>query len=374
MSKRDLDSEDHTEEFTVLSWNIGGRASAGDRKRVVSRLVHEHCPLDLMCFQEFPATYYKGKQGGRAFKAYVGIDMESYGVVERKEERSCYNTILYNKERFRYDTKILLYMYDVFDLMEVNRCVYEDIQAAVSSAGRLRREDWEDFERETLRKLQRLFGRKFGDRLLQQCIEYCINKARDEGISYILKRYIPPGSKNPETPEDLLKRRVAMAPLWKKDGFGDPILVISVHSYSKRSGKGATEQFNDLLFEFLDIKDLLFEFLDVLDKTYNPTVLVAGDFNEDITQCQFSDCYHIPKYGLKPIRQCITKGDQYIDFIFNSGRGGWDTVVSALDFEDILERLEGASYYRRLRQITNHPPLLATCTRRLPRGLSPAPP
>ena len=153
------------------------------------------------------------------------------------------------------------------------------------------------------------------------------------------------------------------------------VVVISVHNYSKRSGKEAPTSFAYLLFDFL--------------KKLEVPVLIAGDFNLDITDPKMEHSlandirkYTIEEYDMRSLRKKKERKDRTIATIAAGGGGGGgatalDENLPKIDF-NLLGNVDGALFESSLHEtiahdlqpstasnialeeITNHNPLSAT--------------
>ena len=186
-------------------------------------------------------------------------------------------------------------------------------------------------------------------------------------MSLILSRYKAPKETETKSPQTLLERRVAMTLLRKKPispasttSRDILLLAISIHSYGgTKSGKTSQERFNCLFFDFL-------EKLSVLN--INIPVLIAGDFNQDIsctpplTQFLSPGRYDIHQYSRAKLRCSLPR----IDFILLRHANPPQfhlSEVKAIDFSvpsEFEKDLKGDDTMVKYRSITNHSPLTST--------------
>ena len=146
-------------------------------------------------------------------------------------------------------------------------------------------------------------------RMCREVLEECKTKGfitgRNRYLEIKTKKTKPSETRSPET---LLMPRMAICCLEHKDIHKYRLVVISLHNYSKRTGKGVPENFAYLLFDFLS-------------KIEAP-VLIAGDFNFDIKKVsslkKFVSEYSIEEYEINPLRKHLPKNTQRIDFIWHT--------------------------------------------------------
>ena len=185
-----------------------------------------------------------------------------------------------------------------------------------------------------------------------------------------MQRYMAPNESITKDPKDLLNRRIAVGVLKVTSMHDFYVIVVSVHNYSgHRSGRDAPVNYACLLFEFLSKLSHI-----LLERGLHFTVVIAGDFNLDITKDQSlskylaQGSYDVPEYCLRPLRQDL----KCIDFIVVSKQPlfpKYYTQVKDVQAHDLQNRigpgleitpLAMSATIEEQRKITNHSPLSAT--------------
>jgi endonuclease/exonuclease/phosphatase family metal-dependent hydrolase len=180
--------------------------------------------------------------------------------------------------------------------------------------------------------------------MYEEVLEECKEARTVTGFHSKRQRFIRPKSYVTELPETLLKDRMAMCCL-RVVGFDLRIVVISVHNYSKRSGKNAPLNFARLLFDFIEKLDV--------------PVLIAGDFNLDVRPLiKGSSIQSAIKFD--SIEEDSSRKDRRIDFILVKDRQGV-LMIDTVKEHDL--QMCGVPVAKK--SITNHNPLSATiCMRK----------
>lgn len=181
-------------------------------------------------------------------------------------------------------------------------------------------------------------------------------ECKQDGFHAGLERYKVPREMVTRSPEILLMHRMAICCLRHKDIHNYSIVVVSVHNYSKRTGKTAPENHAHLLFDFLA-------------KVEAP-VVIAGDFNLDIARKdsleKFLCSYSTEPHQLRPLRQDLDRIDfvclkDYPPSTFETSLELESTVAHDLHVPPkVLEYYQSQHRVFDEKTITNHNPLSAT--------------
>ena len=173
---------------------------------------------------------------------------------------------------------------------------------------------------------------------------------------------------------DLLNRRMAICVLQINSLPGQQYIVaVSVHNYSFCSGNCGT------VSAPISFASLLFDFLSKLHQTGFNYIIVAGDFNFNISTyqdpylTQYLNSFHIPDYSLNPLRDGLKKIDTIVVTIPGSDDAKFDINVKEMQAHD-LQVSEQAMYKLRIgeshKSITNHNPVSAVIEFKLKRHQS----
>ncbi len=317
--------------ITVCSWNINGKASAKDRMEVTTKTFQHSFDgsslgqADIIALQEIPVI-----PGGSTAKKYLPF-VDDYKFVTEREPSGIYNAVFYKKEKI--ETVDNGPVDRAFHLLDLKRKIYEKI----SRGG--------DPEKNNVIK-----GKlePWGDDDNKNMCKEVLTEVGGENLQYFnneMEKFKAPDEDVTKSPQNLLSRRMAYCCL-KIAHFPEPIVVISLHFYSKIE---------------LPIKinhaRLFFDFLKKLDCP----VLIAGDFNFDIKrECQKipefnKDNYIYQNYELRPLRA------KRIDFILlKNGNGVINLNLNQTEAHDLQVPPEmPRRLQRKEKELTNHNPLSA---------------
>lgn len=249
---------DSKTQITVCTWNINGEAEAALRKEVTTATFkHQNTDgmrqlrkSDIICVQEMTV-----KPAGHAAHKYLPLDKRYNVVNSTQPDGNIYNAVYYNKKKFN---KIPVKCLDqAYNLMEHKRACYDRIQ---------QQGDRENAISGTLRAWgESKDERKMCKEVLREC-----HQLREFNISKYMYQRPRRDTHTTENPRDLLNYRMAICVLEIKSLPGQHIVAVSVHNYSKRSGRNAPGNYACLLFDFLS--KLRYTGL-------NHIVVIAGDFN-----------------------------------------------------------------------------------------------
>lgn len=350
-------------EISILCWNIKGDAKKDSRVKVTNatfRSVPMFRSLDLICFQEMTVAPEKCSRD-----YFTDLDMSKYGVEKIREDggsQSVYAAVIYNKDIFsECSCKCVS---NAFDRMELKKQFYNvvstndvRIQHYVTGSGSV------DDVRRILRREAKPPSNDLCRDILSECAELGnVQSFKDK----LLPRYRAQSADiELKSPRDLLKRRAAMV-LLKLKSREFYFLVISVH-VPRKSAKGTqAEKLQDPVA--LRYAYLFFDFLEKLrlvDLPRNMRVLIAGDFNIDITKepglRKFLCKYECPLYTLDKLRRDLPM----IDFILCRKFFRGDSHIPRLTQVRALP-LCGPDALTIDGDVTNHNPLCAKvqiCTR-----------
>ena len=316
---------------------------AKDRKKVTTATFqHRHYggrldQSDLICIQEMTCNPSK-----RTAKQYLPL-AENYGVAKSKEPSGYYNAVYFNNEMF--DEIAAECLDPAYEQMELKRQCYEyierggDDRITEAESGNL-----------AIPKRSNLDSDAFKE-VLREC--------KKVGFYESIAKYYAPKEMETKPPRGLLKRRMAICVLKIKSRAlpRHYLVVISLHNYSKASGRKAPVNYACLLFDFLhqlhhtDLKNYI--------------VIIAGDFNFDISDCedltQYLSSYYIPDYDLRPLRKTMIDFIVVTKCVMNPSK--LDTL-SLIDVEnvkahDLKVPEEVKERHVRPKDITNHSPVSA---------------
>jgi hypothetical protein len=306
MEKMKFSKDDSETQITVCTWNINGSARAGLRKRVTidtfnlqqyqdgTRLGQS----DLICIQEM--TTMPGTPTTLEYFPFA----RDYGVVGSKElTGNIYNAVYFNQEKFSQVADWCLTR--AYTLMAIKKRCYDYIQQGgndrkmAAIKGQLNYPWVQNPSAD-----ERLIFDDDKKRIFQEVLSECKEAGTLQGFDTKMSKFRAPGELETKDPSFLLNRRMTMCVLKIKSiremHNNNIIVAASVHNYSRRSGRGAPENYASLLFDFLS----------KLPRDF--TVIIAGDFNFDIRCLALPQSYyHNPSYDLRPLRW--RKGT--IDFI-----------------------------------------------------------
>ncbi len=320
--------------ITVSCWNINGTAGADHRKKVLKTTFQNQFDgtslgqADIICIQEMIVD----PKGIKA-KEYLPFH-DNYSVVDSKEN-GVFNALYYKKEKIQAVTNEPVNR--AFHLLEIKRKIYDEIarkgdtEKHKAVKGELKPIDTASDEEKSM---------------FQEVLEEVKNTTNSiQHFNNQIAKFKNPGDMETNSPEKLLRRRMAISCLGVKSLSDYIIVAISFHNYSGRSGKDAPRNGAALLFDFL--------------KKLDCPVLIAGDFNYDATSEIQAANYGVENYRLEPLRK------RRIDFIFlkqcicNANKfetSLCDTKAHDLQIPDsIQKKLDDEK-----KQVTNHNPLSAT--------------
>ena len=331
--------------ITICCWNIMGDAKATDREKVTTETFNHQFTnesegtktslgqADIICLQEMAV-----KPDGDKAKNYLP-SIDSYTAVYNRESAGKINAVFFKKEKFKW-TKKSGQIEQAFQLMEIKRNIYDKIE---------RKGDNEKKQAEQ-GKLQPWGENDDEKKMCEEVLDECKSEAK---FSKGRSRYMRPGELETKSPKTLLNDRMAIECLQLKSNPNYSVVVISVHNYSKRSGKELPANFAYLLFDFLAKLEV--------------PILIAGDFNLDITKekslAKYICEYSIEKYEMRPLRKDKKRKDEdlaRIDFILlgNVDGASFESSLQETTAHDL--QVPSTTSDIQPEKITNHNPLSAT--------------
>lgn len=329
-------SDDSATNITLCSWNIMGSAEVEYRKKVTTATFRYQFKYsigdvstslgksDIICIQEM--NFNPSRSIGRQYLPF--LDTHAIGDIQREKEGKR-NGVFYKKEKFKPANSDPIER--AFKLMEYKRKVYEKInfgkddkiQKAVQ--GKLSPADFEcdSEDKRTMCK-----------EVLKECKGSTLRE-----FECRISRFKGPKDLETRVPKDLLTNRMAICCLEVKSIPNYKIVVISVHNYSKGSGKDAPKNYAYLLFDFVKKLDVpvLFAGDFNLDKTKEPVKTFIDESQITYTRCEKEE----PRLSL-----------QSIDFIFSLG----GIKIKAAIMHDLQVPSEITAEVKK-KDITNHNPM-----------------
>ena len=306
-------SDDSLADITVCCWNIMGEAKVEYRKKVTTATFqHQYSnssgsgetslgQADIICIQEMSFSP-DGEKASDYLPFLNTKGTHMLGAYQSEPGVQKRNGVFFKDEKFKIAANNTFEQ--AFELMEYKRTAYKKI----ANGGGMMID-------------KALQGELSPDSLMPSC---CDNKAEKEMCSEVLEeckalhdysdfhcilaRFRGPKDSQGVTksPKELLKNRMGICCLELRSLRGYKIVVISVHNYHKSSGKGASQAFACLLFDF--VKKIKFP------------VLIAGDFNLNIMEepslKTFVDNNCVESYPMRALRE----GEKCIDFILINGK------------------------------------------------------
>ena len=277
-----------TENLAVTSWNINGKGPAKKRDQVVKATLEQIAgSMDILCIQENTFSYTS--EGGKRFSERFPTTVNQMECVEQYEGK-VYNFVCYNKDKFDKDksASAAAAIKKAYDLMDIEQEIIKWIHDGgddrkkrfntTTTSSDIFREKYTQDTPITIDDIQMIikdiynqiqtYRRKYKhmgnatERTL--AFEHCRN--------HFIRRSGETESKIAQT---LLGKRAAMA-LLKPKGTDTTLLVISYHSYNPSL---CPDRLNYLLLDFVE---KLYWVNDTI------TVLICGDFNDDITSIELS--------------------------------------------------------------------------------------
>lgn len=283
----------------VCSWNIMGDSNRSqERMGTTYEAFQSNNSLgqaDIICIQEmsFHPESWDRKRKDLYAKNYLPF-VDNYGVEPSSERGggAPYNAVFYKKEKFKLVSDVKIQA--TCRLMDIKRKVYIELSKLGAEMKRKARSGTLEPER-----LLKSWGEI---EVCEEVLDEVKGKDVNRAIASAKEKYIAPKEGKSKPPEELLRRRMAICCLEVRSLPGYTITAISLHNYSKSSGRDAPELHAELLFEFLD-------------KIEGP-VVIAGDFNLDISGRRLSSSTYCieGKYTLQPLREDLRR-DNRIDFI-----------------------------------------------------------
>ena len=373
--------------LAVTNWNINGPGSAKKRDEVVKATLEGkalEAKADILCIQENTFSCSKGSK--RSYeRRNERFPRELTGCVEQREENSVYNVVLYNKEKFEIiqdgPGTAATYIEKAYKLMNIEK----DIIDWIHEGGDERLQNFRrnpdrctsDIMKHMTKKkkgVKESHIRKIIKDIRQQIETY---KSKDEGSSedkatdraklafedcrnHFIRHKVP----GTEKAKDFLGKRAAMV-LLRPKGTDTTLLVISFHSYNPSL---RPDRLNYLLLDFIE---KLYWVTDSI------TVLIGGDFNEDIKKSkdvmvqELQKGYTCEKYALTELRLSVKNKPGRIDYILlrkpstskdslSQVRARNMTIKVSQEDQKLSPEDQKRAYLKNLKKVTNHSPLETT--------------
>ncbi len=331
-------------ELNVLCWNIMGGSAPEyneERKKITTTTFEELGPdTNIICIQEMK---FDPKPSGTATCKYLPDSIfKDYKQSKRKEDRSnTFNAVFFREKMFReiinraYTTAEIINR--AYRLIDIKWRIYHEISEKA---------DIEKAEKGTLAPFE---GYRSGDkeRMFREVVEkYTISSAYNV-IKYRQQRDTVKSSEEKSSEEksseekslkNHLDDRMAISCLQMISNLDYEFVVVSLHNISK-GGKSKSKSYAYLIFDFLE-------------KLKMP-VVIAGDFNCDITEGAKAAGYLIVNYKLDTLRDRPSRGR--IDFIAvkNLKSSPFNFKISTTNAHRVGDGSASEG-------VTNHNPLTAT--------------
>ena len=328
-----LSIQDHTF-ISICCWNIMGSSAAGmaGYRKAVTTCTFSTTILgqaDIICLQEL--TFHPTGRVAKEYFPFLYNDGYTCWFSCETEGQNKYNAIYFKNEKFFFGIPSQPVIGQAFALMDMKWKVYQTI----SHGGDEMKKQVED---------GRATPWGSNNTEIRMCSEV-FQECKKLGCNAAIQRYIAPGEMVTKSPRRLLSRRMAICYLQHRCIPNCRFVVVSLHNYSGRMGRGAPGNFVDLLLDFIN--------------KIGAPVLIAGDFNLDITSLLLPSYYSFIPYQPRPLRQGLCPS--CIDFvIIKHYPTQWTFSLTNTEAHDLQVPIEVREKIADEKYITNHNPLSAT--------------
>ncbi len=280
---------------------------------------------DIICIQEMTFNP-KIKKTARKYLSKSMI--KDYELSPKEEAKSLYNAVFYRDKKFEQLKDSAKRSERAYKLIDIKWRIYHKILDEISTGGR-------NIEKQAKEGTLKPFkGYRRGDK--KKMFNEVVKNYNDSSAYKVIKFR--------DTNKSLqyhLDNRMAISYLQMKSNRSYKFVVVSLHNIYK-GGKSMSESYAYLIFDFLEKLEM--------------PVLIAGDFNCDITEGAKAAGYHFLKYKLDSRRVSSNKKGKKkvrIDFIAVKGS-------SSFNFKVITTYACKVGDDSAKKEVTNHNPLTAT--------------